>query len=277
MPITLIAIDIDGTLLDSRGQLPGANREAIAAARARGIAVVLVTGRSFHFAHPVAAQLAEGVALIVNNGALIKSGAGETLERRLLSRAAARAALVAAADFRDSAAVIFDRPTDRQVLYDRMDWTHPNRRGYYEKNRHALAQVPDLIDALTEDPIQVMFNGSVARMRTLGEQLGPVADAGGYTTAVTEYPHRDFSLVDVVDRGCSKGAALEAWADRLGVPAAEVMAVGDNLNDREMLAFAGVPVVMGNASAALKACGWHVAASNDDAGLATAIAAFALS
>ncbi|HVC20969.1 MAG TPA: Cof-type HAD-IIB family hydrolase [Vicinamibacterales bacterium] len=276
MPIRLIAIDIDGTLLDSQGRLPDRNREAIAAARDRGIAVALVTGRSFHFARPVAAQLADGLALIVNNGALIKSGAGETLARRLLRRDVARALLAVTLDFRDGTALIFDRPDGRPVVYDRMDWTQANRRGYYEKNRAFLARVDDLGDALTEDPIQVMFNGGIARMRTLAERLAEPAGAREYAVALTEYPHRDFSLVDVVDRECSKGTALAAWASRLGVPAAEVMAVGDNLNDREMLAFAGVPVVMGNASPALKASGWHVAPSNDEAGLASAILAFAL-
>ncbi len=56
---------------------------------------------------------------------------------------------------------------------------------------------------------------------------------------LTEYEHRDFSLVDVLQAGCSKGAALSAWAADQGIPASDVMAVGDNLNDLEMLEFAG--------------------------------------
>ena len=71
--------------------------------------------------------------------------------------------------------------------------------------------------------------------------------------------------------GCSKGAALEFWAGRLGVERQAVMAVGDNLNDREMLEFAGAPVVMGNAVEPLKACGWPLTAAHDDCGLADAI------
>jgi hydroxymethylpyrimidine pyrophosphatase-like HAD family hydrolase len=93
---------------------------------------------------------------------------------------------------------------------------------------------------------------------------------------MTEYEHRDFSLVDVNGAGCSKGATLARWTQALGLTSGEVMAVGDNLNDLEMLAFAGTPVVMGNAPAALKTLGFHVTASNDEGGLADAIRRFAL-
>ena len=88
------------------------------------------------------------------------------------------------------------------------------------------------------------------------------------------HDHRDFSLVDVVQSGCSKGTALADWAARRGLAASEVMAVGDNLNDLEMLEFAGTPVVMANAIPELKARGWAATSSNDDAGVARAIETF---
>ena len=94
--------------------------------------------------------------------------------------------------------------------------------------------------------------------------------------ALTEYAHRDFSLVDVNGEGCSKGATLARWAAERGLARDEVMAVGDNFNDAEMLEFAGTAVVMGNACAELKARGWKVTASNDEGGLAEAIRQFAL-
>jgi hydroxymethylpyrimidine pyrophosphatase-like HAD family hydrolase len=127
---------------------------------------------------------------------------------------------------------------------------------------------------LTEDPIQVMFTGGCVPMRTLFEEL---QDAGAdYSVALTEYEHRDFSLVDVVQAGCSKGRALREWADHRGLGPEEVMAVGDNLNDLQMLEFAGTPVVMGNALAELKARGWPVTATNDHEGVARAIETFLL-
>ena len=81
--------------------------------------------------------------------------------------------------------------------------------------------------------------------------------------AVTEYESRDFSLVDVNRAGCTKGTTLAEWAARQGLTRDEVMAVGDNFNDREMLEYAGVPVVMGNAVDELKGLGWPVTLDND--------------
>src|SRR5713101_7154710 len=95
MAIRLIAIDIDGTLLDSRWELPEANRKAIAEAVGRGIEVALVTGRRFDFALPIAQQLRCRLVLIVNNGALVKSKDGTTHLRHLLPRDIARRALQA--------------------------------------------------------------------------------------------------------------------------------------------------------------------------------------
>src|SRR5262245_28687260 len=81
--IRLLAIDIDGTLLDSRGRLPGAHREALAEASARGIAIALATGRSYHFTQHVVDELALPVTLIVNNGAVVKTGSGTTILREV--------------------------------------------------------------------------------------------------------------------------------------------------------------------------------------------------
>ena len=87
---------------------------------------------------------------------------------------------------------------------------------------------------------------------------------------------RDFSLVDVVGHGCSKGSALRHWAESRGITAGEVMAVGDNLNDLEMLEYAGRAVVMGNGLEELRCRGWAVTDSNDEAGVARAIETFVL-
>ena len=95
--------------------------------------------------------------------------------------------------------------------------------------------------------------------------------ASRITVLRTEYPERDLSIVDVLNMGCSKGHALERWADYRGVPKGQVMAIGDNYNDIEMLAFAGYPVIMGNASEDLRGRGWKVTLSNAQNGVAAAL------
>jgi hypothetical protein len=94
--------------------------------------------------------------------------------------------------------------------------------------------------------------------------------------AATKYPARSFAMLDVLPPGCSKGAALAEWAEKQGLRRDEILAIGDNHNDLEMLHFAGVPVVMGNCVPELRAFGWHETNSNDEGGVATAIERFAL-
>jgi Cof subfamily protein (haloacid dehalogenase superfamily) len=277
MPVKLIAMDIDGTLLDGNSQVPGENREAITEAVARGIEVVLVTGRRFDFARPIAEQLPCELHLIVNNGALIKSKCGETHLRRLLPSSTARGVLEQTAEFRSCAAVVFDRPRENQVIMERVDWDDPVRGGYFRRNREYIAELAPLTGCLDgTDPIQVMFVGGCRRMREAMQRLERLPFANEFTLALTEYESRDLSILDVLRRGVSKGAALSEWARRRGIAREAVMAIGDNWNDREMLEFAGLPIVMGNSVPELKSLGWAVTLSNDQAGVAEAIRTYAL-
>jgi Cof subfamily protein (haloacid dehalogenase superfamily) len=274
--IRLIAIDIDGTLLDSNSQIPLANQRAIAAAVERGIEVALVTGRRFTFALPVAQRIPSPLTMIVNNGALVRSKDGETFERLLLARDVAYRLLEATRDFRLGTLVLFDRARENQVIYERLDWSDPLRSGYWRRNREYIAEVVPLEDCLTEDPIQVMFTGGVVPMREVARRLASLEFARDYSVALTEYEERDFTLVDVLHPQVSKGATLRQWAQRRGYPRETVMAIGDNWNDRAMLEFAGLPVVMGNAVPKLRANGWHVTGTNDEAGVAQALDRFVL-
>jgi len=282
--IRLIGIDVDGTLLDSEGRLPDENRDAIHAAVAAGVHVALVTGRSYPFARPVALTLPSSISLIVSNGAVERAMDGSTFARRLLDREVARRVLHAMRDYRDSTALVFDRDADRQVVFETMDWEHPGRQKYWSRNNSHIAQSVPLEDALTEDPIQVMFNGAVDLMRPLAEILRKdarvhVASEGEvleYSVLMTEYVHRDFTLVDVTSPDATKGHALAWRAGQMGLTREEVMAIGDNFNDLEMLEFAGRPVVMANAVDGLKGRGWASTGDNESAGVGKAIRRYAL-
>ena len=275
MPVRLIALDIDGTLLDERSQLPAINVDAVAAASARGIEVALVTGRRYDFALPIARQFPCPLTMIVNNGAVVKSSAGETHFVNLLPRGVALRVLEAAADFREMASVCFNRPRENQVIYERIDWRDPLRQGYFERNREYISEMSPLCDCLTEDPIQVMFTGYVDQVRKVEKFLAGLPFTPEYSIAMTLYDKRDFGLLDVVAPGCSKGATLAEWVRRRGWSREDVMAIGDNLNDLEMLQFAGLPVVMGNGVAELKSLGWRETLSNDQGGVAAAIEMYA--
>lgn len=277
MRIRLVAIDIDGTLLDSRAEVSAANREAIAEARRRGVEIVLVTGRRHATARKIAARIPLEATLISSGGAMVKDANGATLYRHLLPAAKAHAVLAEAEPERRSALLLFDREGKGQVVTENLDPAHEPAEGYFARNREYIEQVVPLQAALTEDPIQVLFVGAVAAMRKLERRLAQAPSAAEVNRALTEYPRRDLSLMDVLDRGCSKGAALAWWAGQRGIRQDEVMAIGDNWNDREMLEFAGLAVVMGNSDAELRQAGWALTASNDEDGVALALEKFLLS
>ena len=273
MDVRFVAIDIDGTLLDSRGRIPADNIAAVEEALEAGVHVALVTGRSFPFARAVASGLPAAVRLIVSNGAIERKLDGRTVARRLLTCERARQVLEHTRAFRHHSAVLFDRDTAGHVVAESLDWDHPNRRRYWERHVHFIGHAVPLEDSLTEDPIQVMFNGAVETMREL---FATIRGVSGVSVCRTEYEHRDFALVDVTAITATKGQALSSCAAALGIAPAHVMAIGDNLNDVEMLECAGVPVVMGNAVDGLRNRGWYETLTHDEAGVAHAIRRFVL-
>ena len=117
--IRLLAIDVDGTLLDSRGRLPDVHRDALVEASALGVEVALVTGRNFHFTGPVVDLLPIPLTLIVNNGAVVKRKDGATVLRQVLSRETARRILDQTRHLEDSVALVFDRTDERQNVFER--------------------------------------------------------------------------------------------------------------------------------------------------------------
>tara|TARA_B100000029_G_scaffold335666_1_gene327793 strand:+ start:749 stop:1597 length:849 start_codon:yes stop_codon:yes gene_type:complete len=272
LSIQLIAIDIDGTLLDSHGKLPSPNQLAVHNALKAGIQIVLATGRAFHHAQPIAKLLGPAITLIVNNGALTKRLDGSTLARRLIPREKALDLVTATRPLHQGVGVILDRRDEQQYLYEKIDWSHPQRNEYYKTNRAFITHCDPIEDGLTDfDPVQIAFNGSVDEMRRLADVITGLPEAQQLKITLTEYEHRDFSLLDIIHGGWSKGAALADWAEYLGAPSEAVMAIGDNLNDIEMLEYAGWPVVMENAVSALKTKEWPVTATNDNCGVAVTI------
>ena len=272
----LIALDIDGTLLDSRWEVSEANRAAVVEAVRRGIEVALVTGRRYDFAMPVARHLDAPLTMIVNNGALIRSKEGRTHLRHLLPQSVAEQVLERTKRWREGAAVIFDRPLENQLMLETLDPDDSLRYAYYSRNKEFIGLANPLESCLTEDPIQVMLSGKVAPIRDAEKALRAAPFAEEFALAVTSYESKDFAMIDVINPICSKGSSLAEWAALRGVAREEIMAIGDNHNDLDMLTFAGIPVVMGNSVPELKTYGWHETGTNDENGVALAIEHFAL-
>jgi hypothetical protein len=271
LPVRLIAVDIDGTLIDSTLDIPAANLQALRRAHQAGVHVVLVTGRRHRFAMPVAEQLGFEACLISSNGAVTRSTRGELHFAETLPRDIARRLCEHMAEFSGCAVLTFDREDRGALVVERVDALGPSIQRWVEKNRKYIEEVVPITNALVADPIQAMFCGSVERMRPAEARLNDGAFRSEISVLKTQYDHRDLCILDVLRYGCSKGSALARWAAELGVSRDQVMAIGDNYNDIEMLEFAGLPFVMANASEDLKRNGWLVTLDNESCGVAAAV------
>ncbi len=270
-PIRLLGVDIDGTLLNPEFQISSVDLAALRRVHAEGVEVVVVTGRRHTFALPIVQQLGFDLWVISSNGAVTRSLAGETFHRDLLPAETCRRLCAKMQEFRGNTVLTFDTESKGAIVIEHMNELNTSIQRWLEKNLQYINFVIPIEDALTHDPVQAMFCGSIPRMQAA---LATLAGSGldrDITVLRTEYAARDLSMVDVLNHGCSKGHALERWASYRGIPRKEVMAIGDNYNDIEMLAFAGVPFIMGNAAAELRRDGWTVTLPNDQNGVAAAI------
>jgi len=267
--LRLIPIDIDGTLLNPQFQISDTDLVALRRAHAQGIEVILVTGRRHTFALPIAQQLGFDLWLITSNGSITRSLAGETFHRDLLPQSTCRDLVRVMQEFRGQTVLTFDNEGEGTIVLERLQELEGSIQRWLQKNMEYIRFVVPIEDSLTTDPVQAMFCGPVNLMR---QALAVLADCGLPITVLrTEYPGRDLSIVDVLNAGCSKGHALERWAAYRSIGREQVMAVGDNYNDIEMLAFAGHPFIMGNASPELLERGWTLTRTNAESGVAAAI------
>jgi len=270
-PVRLLAIDIDGTLLNPEFQISPADMAAIRRAHEDGVEIVVVTGRRHTFALPIVRQFGFDLWVISSNGAVTRSLSGETFHRDLLPADTCRRLCAAMKEFRGNTVLTFDTEGKGAIVLERMNELTGSIQRWLEKNLEFIDFVVPVETSLTTDPVQAMFCGSIARMHQALAALETSGVRDEITVLRTEYAIRDLSIVDVLNQGCSKGHAVERWANHRGIPREQVMAIGDNYNDVEMLAFAGLPFIMGNACEELRGQGWQVTLSNAENGVAAAI------
>ena len=295
----MIAVDMDGTLLATGGQVSAANRAAIAAAESAGVEFVVATGRRHCYAMRQlrALDLRSSNLLVSSNGAVVRTIGSSLIRRALMTRESAERLFAAMGEFRNALVVTFDcvgadgEDERGALVVEEMADLHASIGKWMIANEPYLAHTRPIERCLERgQPIQMMLCGTVERMRRAEALLRSLPDAyladgkevepeAGVEIALhrTEYPERDLSIVDILPAGASKGAALKLLAEERGLDLSDVMAIGDNWNDLSMLQVAGFPVLMGNAPEELlrmaRERGWTIAATNDEDGVAGAIRA----
>src|ERR1035437_4131850 len=256
-PVRLVAIDMDGTLLPNIAhKITGRSALALRSAQQAGITVAIATGRGTAYTAPTLEGLGRGanMPLITSNGAVVRTLAGEPIDRCQMESSVARGLCGVLRPF-GALVFTFDRPGRGELVIEDMEQAHGRISLWIEANRNAIDVVKPLEDALKdgEDPIQGMVTGGIEKMREAESALKASPWSGTCECVRTEYPARDLSILDLLPKGVSKGWALERLAARLGVDRKETMAIGDNWNDVDMLEWAGQGIMMGNAAGELRA------------------------
>ena len=270
--IRLIALDLDGTLLDSEKRLPAENYAALARAHAAGAYIVPATGR-FFAAMPEAVRALPFLryAITINGARVSDAGDSEVLYTAELPNPQALEIM----RWLDTLPVIYDCYMDNGGW---MTAAQQRRAADFAPDRHYLRMLREF--------------------RTPVPELKAFVSARGHSVQKIQFFTRDLTLRAEVLQGCSKrfpgtvasascpnnveinalratkGAALLGLCEALGIDPAETLAFGDGLNDVPMLRAAGVGVAMGNASNAVKAAADRITADCDSAGVAAMLAEY---
>jgi 5-amino-6-(5-phospho-D-ribitylamino)uracil phosphatase len=257
--ISLIASDIDGTLLDPAGTLPQANARALREAHARGVRVALASIRKRDSSAHIAELLGVPCILITQGGALIYDEAGATLHESPIQLELAREI----ARFADRERLPLMATVDEFNLY------RPESHPRIDMRYISGSDVPSLAEALHAPPSRLIVRG----------QAGYDALFAAFGDAPLRWVRHfsaDGSLYDAVltHTDATKETALGFVCDRLGIAPGAALALGDAEADIGMLRLAGVGVAMGNARADVRAVADWVAPTAAEAGVAAALARF---
>jgi Cof subfamily protein (haloacid dehalogenase superfamily) len=268
----LLAIDIDGTLVDSRHQLTDPVREALLRARGSGIGIVLATGRRYSRALPLVEPLGLDVPLVTASGALIK----HPTDHRTHWQATMSAELIGGV-VRTAARAGFDTLLHGDTFGEGFDFYCTR----LEVEEPCLAEFLSLNlgegriwPALADDPPAGVFAGFAMGTR---EQMLGLAEAlhralpEQVTTHVLRSPYYRGFMCEIYRAGVSKWAAIRHLADEWQIPNEAICAVGDDVNDIPMIRAAGLGVAMGNALDEVKAVAARVAPSHDEHGLVAVV------
>jgi HAD superfamily hydrolase (TIGR01484 family) len=269
VPFRLIALDVDGTLLDPSGVVSPRVARAVAAAMAEGCVVALATGRRLQSAERIARQLGISLLILTDGTVVYDLGAGQVLHEEAFAARVLRRAidLVHAADIPP---ILFESPgAAGRVLVGPPERDNPETLAYLgerpEVSRVALEEL-----RAAERVVGILGMGAQIAMERLASLVAREAElawAHWHPSAVAYVRH----TVTLAPANTSKGHALSWLTSHLGLAKEQVLAVGDHLNDVSLLEAAGLGVAMGNAIPSVLAVAHEVVADNAHDGVAEAL------
>lgn len=264
----LLALDIDGTLVNSRDQLTAETRSALRRASDAGLKVVLATGRRYSRALPLVEPLGLDAPIVSASGALVKRPSDHhTLYRAHFERDVLRGTLRIVASSGYDAVLYADTFSEGFDFYcPRLDTLQAELAEYFELNPRCERVWPELMTQPPEGVFAGFAVGTRAQMLALHEQL-QAGLPGALYTHVLRSPRYRGHMCEIAPAGATKWSGVCHVAELWGIGAGEICAVGDDVNDLPMIEGAGLGVAMGNAVEEVKAAADRVAPTHDEHGL----------
>jgi len=268
----LLALDIDGTLVNSRDELTPRTRAALQRASEAGISIILATGRRYSRALPLVEALGLDAPLVTASGALIKRPSDHStlyqaeFGRDLLCR------LLAVVERSGYDAVLYGDTFHHGYDYfcPRIEVAQTELAEFFALNADCHHVWPTL---MTDPPAGIFAGfaiGSRQQMIELHHALERELPGELYTHVLRSPRYRGY-MCEIAPHGVTKWAGIRRLADQWGIPPEEICAVGDDVNDLQMVVGAGLGVAMGNAVDELKAVADRIAPGHDDEGLASVV------
>lgn len=240
MGYKMLAVDLDGTLLDENHQLTQRVRTALYQVAESGVQIVIATGRMFQSAVKIVDEIGMDLPMVTYNGALIRSGlSGRIYDHHKLDAVSARmfVALLRGQGLEPLVYIEDELYVEAQT---------ERTRAYAEITKVRLNYVGNLEAYITEEPTMLLFMGDVLTIDNLLPKMQQTYGQEYYITR--SFP----TFIEIMKVGVSKAAALESLAAELEISREEIIAIGDNYNDIEMITYAGLGVAVGNAAESLK-------------------------
>lgn len=278
----LVAIDLDGTLLNSYGEVSQRTREAIKEATQKGVEVVLASGRPISSVEDLATELEADHYLVSGNGATVYDMRKKSI---VYDQFLSKEQILNIVKICEENSIYYNIYTENEVLTKSLNY---NTLFYHSENTHKQEEKRTNINILTDvydyvlksndqkylkvtvcDQSQIVFGSIIKKLRTIGDI--DVLDVAHMSKKIiksgTEEILVEYCYTEITNKNVNKWTALEYIMKEENISKEEVIAIGDNVNDKEMIEEAGLGVAMGNSTLNIKELADEITSTNNEDGV----------
>lgn len=262
----MIAIDLDGTLLSNDKRITLENEKAIEKALIKDYKVTICTGRSFQSAKNYLEKIPRDIPVILQNGALITKNSGEDilvqkklpkhLSFKIIETFKNKFDLLVFRDFFEVPDIFFERISDENPY-----------NSYFENNKWRMKKVEKLENIVDDNIVEITILGGKSRVEKDLKTQAFISNVSRIISGIID----DWVFYELFNRGVAKEKAIEFIANYYGIKLSEIVFIGDNYNDLEVMKIVGLPVAMGNSPDEVKKVAKMIVPSNEENGVAIAL------